>query len=123
MSAGCAVNNLVLPYPPTANNLYRNLRTGGRVKTGHYNAWLADALALLRGQRFTPVEGSYRLRIFVDRPDNRARDIDNTIKPVSDLLKKAGVISDDSKARSVLATWTDAPAKKPGGLRIELEAA
>ena len=111
-----------LPYPPTANNLYRNVRKG-RVKTDHYNAWLAEALAVLRGQRFTYVPGSYRLALVVDAPDRRARDVDNLLKPVSDLLKKAGVISDDSKARKVSAEWSDTPPAKPGRVLVYVEAA
>lgn len=113
---------LTLPFPPTTNNLYRNAPGKGRVKTEDYKNWLAEAAWLVRQQRPTAVPGSYSLAIIADRPDRRARDVDNLIKPVGDLLKKAGVITDDSLALSVLAAWSDAEPKKPGGIRVTVVA-
>lgn len=113
---------LTLPYPPTANNLYRNLPKGGRVKTGHYNAWLHEAGWSIKAQHPSRIIGRYMLTIIADAPDRRARDVDNLIKPVSDLLKKAGVIEEDSLAKSVMAAWSDVPATKGAGIRVMVEA-
>lgn len=95
---------LQLPYPPTANNLFRNVRKG-RVKTDAYKAWLTEAGWMLLQQRPTPVEGIYRLTVILDRPDRRARDLDNTLKAISDSLKANGVIEDDSKCQSLTVAW------------------
>lgn len=95
---------VTLPYPPTVNNLYAN-GAKGRYRTPNYDAWLTHAGLECNRQRPGCLDGGYHLKITAERPDRRARDIDNLIKPVSDLLKKQGVITDDSKAQSVLAEW------------------
>lgn len=114
---------LTLPYPPTANNLFRNAGSKGRVRTGHYRLWLAEAHACLRAQRFTPLKGSYRLTISAVRPDNRARDIGNLEKPISDCLVQAGVIEDDHLAKSILIFWSDAKPQKGGAITVKVEPA
>ena len=112
---------LTLPYPPSANAIWRNVN-GRTLKSAAYRSWLAEAGWLVREQRPPAVPGSYHLRILADRPDRRARDIDNLIKPVSDLLREARVITDDSLALSVSAAWSDAQPKKPGAIHVHVEA-
>lgn len=113
---------LTLPYPPTANNLFLNVEKG-RVKSLSYRAWITAALWELKRQRPQLVRGAYRLTITAVRPDNRARDIDNLIKPISDTLKKGGVIEDDAKALSVYAAWSLSPPVKGGEIRVVIESA
>lgn len=112
---------LTLPYPPTANNLFKNVPKG-RAKSATYRAWIGAALWELNRQRPQLVRGTYRLTITAVRPDNRARDIDNLIKPISDTLKKGGVIEDDAKAKSVFAVWSDSPPVAGGEIRVVVEA-
>jgi crossover junction endodeoxyribonuclease RusA len=112
--------SLTLPFPPTANNLFRNLKTGGRVKTGHYKAWLRDAGWLLQSQRPAKIQGPYHIKITAERPDRRARDLDNLSKGVSDLLKLHGVIRDDSDALSVKVEWSPSPPAKPVSVHVSL---
>lgn len=114
---------LSLPFPPTTNNLFRNVPGKGRVKSDAYKKWLAEAAWLVRQQRPTPILGSYSLAIVADRPDRRARDLDNLTKAVGDLLKHAGVITDDHLAKSIVLAWSDAEPKKPGGVRVTVVAA
>lgn len=116
------MTTLTLPYPPTTNNLYRNAGKG-RVKTVAYTAWLTVAGWAIKAAKPEAVPGRYRLSLIADAPDRRARDIDNLIKPVSDLLKKSGVIEEDSLARSVFAEWSDTPPAKPGCVRVTVEPA
>jgi crossover junction endodeoxyribonuclease RusA len=116
------VTTLTLPYPPSANRLWRNVK-GKTLKSGHYRLWLTEAGWSVREQRPKSIPGAYRLTISAVRPDNRARDIDNLIKPISDLLKAAGVIEDDSLAKSVFAIWADVPPVKGGAITVHLEAA
>ncbi len=111
---------ITLPYPPTTNNLYVNIGDR-RVKSRGYRAWLSSAGWELKAQRPAPVKGRYILTIIADAPDKRARDIDNLIKPVSDLLKACGVIEDDHMAKSVMATWSDVPAAKGSTVRVRVE--
>ena len=54
--------------------------------------------------------------IVADRPDRRARDLDNLIKPILDALKPTtqakGVIEDDHLSQSISIRWTgDEPVK------------
>lgn len=89
---------LVLPKPPSVNSLFRNVPKKGRVKTGHYSAWLDEAGWELKRQRPPHIPGHYALDIFV--PPGRG-DPDNLVKPVSDLLVKHDVVEDDKFARRV----------------------
>lgn len=113
---------LQLPYPPSANRLWRNV--GGKtLKSSAYRAWLVQALALLRGQRFTPHAGSYRLTIYAVRPDKRRRDIDNICKPIADCLVQGGVIEDDSLAQSMTAAWAWDQTTPGGSVTVRVEPA
>jgi crossover junction endodeoxyribonuclease RusA len=114
------VITLSLPYPPTTNNLYANWAKG-RHRTPKYEAWLKEAGWSLAAQHPGCIDGGYHLFITAERPDRRARDIDNLIKPVSDLLKKQGVITDDSQAASVCARWGDEQPAKGAQIRVRVE--
>lgn len=113
---------LHLPYPPTANNLFLNVGKR-RVRTKAYDAWLAEALAVLRGQRPRPVKGSYRLTIIATRPDKRRRDVANLEKPIGDLLVKAGVVEDDSLCQSIQLAWAWDSIVKGGEIALRVEPA
>lgn len=117
------MNELVMPFPPTTNNLYRNAGSRGRVKTSAYRLWLQEAALLLRAQRAPRVAGSYSLAITADRPDNRRRDLGNLEKAVSDCLVQAGVVEDDHLAKTIVLSWSDAAPKKPGAIRVSVVAA
>lgn len=107
---------LHLPYPPTANHIWIRAKKGMR-KSDAYTLWLNDAGWLAKSQRPGKVIGSYLLSIDAARPDKRKRDIDNLIKPVSDLLMKVGVIADDSLCAEVRARWV----KGDAGIRVTIE--
>ena len=95
---------LSLPYPPSANRLWRNV---GRktLKSEEYRIWERDALTSIMTQRRSRFDGPYTLRIEIGRPDNRARDIDNLIKPLNDILATAGVVRNDADTQRVEASW------------------
>lgn len=95
---------LTLPYPPSANRLWTRTRRGMR-KTDKYCDWLRIAGYMALAQKVPGLTGPYKLSICALRPDRRRRDIDNLIKPVSDLLQSVGVIEDDSDCEQVTARW------------------
>lgn len=121
MAAPVVVN---LPFPPTANKLWRFV-PGVRnpLKSALYRAWLIaarnDIPEALRGA----VRGPHRLDIAVDRPSRRSMDLDNRLKPTLDAIKdhvegkaliRQGVIRDDSDTQSITIRWTgDEPVKDP----------
>jgi crossover junction endodeoxyribonuclease RusA len=115
------VSTLTLPYPPSANRLWRNLK-GRTVKSQVYREWLALAGALAMSQRQKAVQGKYRLTVLATRPDNRRRDLDNLIKPVSDLLKAVGLIEDDSLAQEIRIGWSDEGVVRDGCILAQVEA-
>lgn len=107
---------LTLPYPPSANRLWRNSR-GRMHKSTEYSNWLNHAGYVARSQRPGKVSGPYQLWIRAVAPDKRRRDLGNLEKPLSDLLQSLGVIDDDSNARAIHLEWADAG--EPITIRLE----
>lgn len=103
---------VISEMPPSANGMRAHFIAGGKVhsvKSKTYAAWKKATAWEIAAARPGRIDGPYRLSIAVQRDwrSKRARDIDNTIKPVSDALVAAGVVSDDSLAESVSAKWAD----------------
>lgn len=96
---------LRLPQPPSVNMLYRNVPGKGRRKTKRYMTWIRAADWSVLEQNPEPVKGWVIVDITVNRPDNRRRDISNTIKAVEDLLVTHELIEDDSVVYEVRARW------------------
>ena len=100
---------LRLPFPPTVNNLFSG--TTRRFTSPKYVAWQREASLVLLTQpgrlhRHTaPVEVVYTY----GKPDNRARDVFNYEKAVSDLLVKAGVLADDALIHRGTVQWGPEP--------------
>lgn len=109
--------SLHLPYPPTANTIWIRARKGMRRSEG-YMSWLEKAGWEVKQQRPSKVAGPYALSLIATRPDKRKRDLDNLLKPVSDLLVKMGIVADDSLCESISARWvTGEP-----GVQVTVEA-
>ena len=113
------MKELWLPYPPSVNHAFRNLPGGGRAKASHYRAWRKEAALELMAQRPPKYKGQYTLEISARRPDNRMRDIDNLIKPISDALVAAGIVRDDSDCVRVTAEWSDKAQRVGCMIRVE----
>lgn len=89
--------------PPSANDMHGYGR--GRVyRSKAYSKWLSDAGLFVNRQRPEGIVGPYKLTIQAARRNNQA-DIDNLIKPTSDLLQEAGVIANDCYCEFVSARW------------------
>jgi crossover junction endodeoxyribonuclease RusA len=116
-----SMTTLTLPWPPSANRLWRNVN-GRTIKSEVYRKWLQLAGWDLRSQKPAPVKGRYRLTMIAVRPDQRRRDLDNLLKPVSDLLKECGVIEDDSLAQTVMAGWSLESPVHDGLIIVSVEA-
>ena len=98
---------LRLPYPPSANKLWR--RSGKTIhKSDEYTDWLRKAGWHVMQQRQGGVSGPYKISVQAVRPDKRKRDLDNLIKPISDLLKSVGTVDDDSLCEMLSMRWVTA---------------
>lgn len=116
-----AVVSATLPYPPSANKMWRFV-AGKKtpLKSEDYRDWQARADGCLvmadRGQ----IRGAHRIEIVAFRPDRRARDLDNLIKPILDIIKDGkylkGLIRDDADTQAIAIEWADAEPSDRGVL-------
>lgn len=111
---------LRLPFPPATNNLFLNAGKR-RVRTKRYDAWIAEAMAEVFRQRVGRLDGRYAFAMRVERPDRRLRDLDGLIKPVMDLLVKAGVTADDSLCQGIVVHWAGPDPVKNASVIVTVE--
>lgn len=83
-----------MPWPPSANALYRAIGRGRVIKTKKYREWMTEAQAALAIDH-PHVEPPYSLVIELTPPNRRRFDIDNRLKGILDALELAQWISDD----------------------------
>lgn len=96
--------SLALPYPPSANKIWRAVN-GRNIKSAEYRSWLDAGHRSILAQRPGRVTGAYRLSLVVNRTDRRHRDLSNVIKPLEDLLQAAGVVRDDCDCIHLMVCW------------------
>lgn len=100
---------LLLPYPPSVNELFANNRaTGGRFKTRKYKAWIHEAGWMIQTQKHHHHHHKCKVRftLLVRKPDdNRKRDAGNLCKAVEDLLVRHQIIVDDSLIEDSQVRW------------------
>ena len=115
---------VTLPWPPSTNRIWRNVAVSGKPRTllsqeGRvYRNAAADAClaAKLAGKQ---IPDRLALRLVVQAPDRRARDLDNTVKAVQDALTHAGVWLDDSQIDRLLVER--GPVVKGGMVSVTVE--
>ncbi len=99
-----------LEFPPSVNAVWRSNR--GRVhRSKEYTDWIAVSYGLWMQQRgaqkLKSIKGHYTLKIILNAPDNRQRDLDNLIKAPSDFLQSAGIIENDHLCRKLELVWCE----------------
>lgn len=109
---------VVLPLPPTTNNLFLNTKspTRPRVKTPEYRAWIVKAEQALTLAH--PVRAPVAIRIYV-RPGRGlicTSDIENRSKAIADILVARGVLPNDNiqYVHSVTCEYRPLPAPAKG---------
>jgi Holliday junction resolvase RusA-like endonuclease len=90
------VLELQLPYPPSVNHYFRVV--GRRVLISREGrAFRTRVCSTLAALGVRPLEGPLAVEVEVYPPDNRRRDIDNTMKALLDALQHGGAYRDDSQ--------------------------
>jgi len=90
------VLELELPYPPSVNHYFRVV--GRRVLISREGrAFRTRVCSTLAALGVRPLEGPLAVEVEVYPPDNRRRDIDNTLKALLDALQHGGAYRDDSQ--------------------------
>lgn len=84
---------LVLPWPPSANNYKIPLKRGGIVLTKTARKYIKTVAAIVADA--PRITGLCRQTIFVWPPDRRRRDVMNIEKVLNDALVKCGMLLDD----------------------------
>lgn len=113
--------SLVLPYPPSANRIWRVAR--GRIVLSDearlYRFRVAAAVMNQIGFQRS-IADPVRVTIQVFPPDRKRRDIDNIFKATLDALTHAKVWNDDSQVKRVVVDMCEP--EKGGSLKIGITA-
>lgn len=102
-----AAVSFTMPMPPSVNQIFRNLKGKGRVKTSEYHDWRAFAVTAIRRQQIGALTGRVLVLFGVERMSLTA-DIDNRIKAMLDAIVEAGVIADDRYVTGFAIAWLPA---------------
>ena len=92
------MTEIELPWPPSVNHVWR--RVGSKTLLSAQGRSYSEAVGqhcLMRKIAGAQLSGRLSVRILVNPPDRRRRDIDNLTKVPLDALTHAGVWEDDSQ--------------------------
>lgn len=99
---GITLLSLSLPYPPTANTIWRHVK--GRVLLSEKGRLYRRKVAMsVLGQigRSKAIGGPVALAMAVMPPDRKRRDLDNVLKATLDALTHAKIWGDDSQVKRI----------------------
>lgn len=110
---------LTLPWPPSANTIWRNV--GNRTLLSRKGREYRQAVVAQVAAEKVAASLAGRLSVVVTLypPDRRRRDIDNHLKATLDALTHAGVWEDDEQIDRL--TIVRAERRQGGAARVEIE--
>ena len=92
-----------LPWPPSVNHYYRHV--GPRVLISRDGRKYRErVVARFKNDRVAKYTGPVELDIELYPPDNRRRDVDNSLKCLLDTFTHAGLYGDDSQIQRLTIT-------------------
>ena len=92
-----------LPWPPSVNHYYRHV--GPRVLISREGRkYREQIVARFQNDRVAKYSGPVALDIELYPPDNRRRDVDNSLKCLLDTFTHAGLYGDDSQVQRLTIT-------------------
>lgn len=98
---------VTLPYPPTINHYYGNLKNGGKYIKKPGQIFRQSVWAQVLPMKLKPLSGNIALRLDIYPPDRRKRDIDNINKALFDALEHAKVYENDAQIKMVTSIKHD----------------
>lgn len=107
---------LTLPYPPSANRLWRNMR-GVMVKSDAARAYQQEISLAARSKGVRPRAGDVKVTLDFYRP-RKSGDLDNRIKVVLDGLQGTA-FENDSQVIEIIARRHDDPKRPRVEAKIE----
>lgn len=122
---GCPAGWIELPIAPTTNNLFLNLRNGGRTLSPKYRAWKKKAAAALRG--IEAIE-NYPVRVRIAIRNGKGwrsnSDVANREKATIDAMVECGVLAGDSSPyvqNVTIEFWNCKRRDRPAAFFIKIE--
>lgn len=104
---------LTIPYPPSTNRLYRNMK-GTMVKSAEARDYAFNVALLARTHHLKPFEGEVVVTMDFYRP-RKSGDLDNRLKAVLDALQGTGFVNDNQVVEIIARRFDDS--KRP---RVEV---
>ena len=89
---------ITLPLPETTNSTYRTGKNGW-YKSKKAQQWEREAFFILKANKVKLFERDVAVTILMHL--KRERDIDSCLKPLLDVLQKAGVYTDDKQVTNL----------------------
>lgn len=100
---------LMLPFPPSNNNLHKNVSKTVRPKTKNYVNWIKEADGMATQQKpFVIFDKRVDVTVYLGGGASNY-DCDNFNKAPQDFIVRLGIIKDDSKpyVRSTKQIWCE----------------
>ena len=113
--------SLRLPWAPSANEIWRNLRSGAVYLSPKYRSFLHAAKFEYMAQGSPKINGTPLLQVVLRLfpPSTHSYDVDNRIKPTLDALTKIGLWKDDRYVRKITVVANEAV--KNGAIIVEID--
>jgi len=114
-----SLDAVILPMPPSVNNLFPSGKSGKRFQSPEYKAWIVQATPIMRTMKVPdtlPVRYKYTLLGKM----RRSNDGGNKEKAIMDLAVSCGIIPDDNLMYVVGGSWSYEPEHGINGVRLEL---
>lgn len=114
---------VTLPWPPSQNRIWRRGKSVTYLSS-QYRAWIEEAGWAIRQQTrgFKPIVGRFRAEILLNPPDNRQRDIDNSVKVLLDIAQKHGLVANDRYCEDLHVVLDRGSSTTPVGASLTLTA-
>ena len=107
-----------MPYPPTVNTYWARSKYGV-ILTKKGRDYRETAIQVIEAQKVETFIHPVHISINLYPPDNRKRDLDNTLKAMFDAIQHAGVVIDDNQFKQLFAAMWEKDGQPRADIEIE----